>query len=316
LIEATLRGHVAADVEVVSIERWEVEQGYSGAELGYYDVAYSYAGSVRKIKLVTKEASLVERKTLARLGAQGLAVPFSYSTALTTDADALVCMKYVGEVFQAENREREVVKALAAIHFANLERRGELDWLPFADGEYIEQWTIQSCWRNGWQSLLGGGEFIDGYGQNWGAPKAGRDFAAEFAEFTEPLEKAAENMLATIRQLWDEGDSLTLIHADLHHDHVHWDGKRPYLIDWGQVRYGPFYLDLPNYFTREEALGYRAALEGLGYRIPEEKFLAYYDAVRPYPGFKYFGIGLGNWCFGDPPHQSEYVLHFIDMIVK
>ena len=44
--------------------------------------------------------------------------------------------------------------------------------------------------------------------------------------------------------------------------------------------------------------------------------ISYYDAASVYPGFKCFGVGLGNWCFGDPPHRREHVLHFIDMIVK
>jgi hypothetical protein len=180
---------------------------------------------------------------------------------------------------------------------------------------FMAQGLIKACWRDAWESLMAGGEFIDGYGGSWGMPQPGGDFAAEFAPYTQPIEKAAENFLNTIRQLWEEGDSLTLIHADFHQDHVLSDGKRPYLIDWGTACYGPFYLDLPNYFTRDEALGYRDALEALGHSIPLEKFLAYYDAVSAYPGFKYFGVGLGNWCFGDPPHRREHVLHFINMIL-
>jgi hypothetical protein len=37
--------------------------------------------------------------------------------------------------------------------------------------------------------------------------------------------------------------------------------------------------------------------------------------VRPYPGFKYFGMGLWNWRYGDPPHQARHVYHFMKMIL-
>ena len=78
----------------------------------------------------------------------------------------------------------------------------------------------------------------------------------------------------------------------------------------------PLYVDLPNYFSREEALLYRDALAELGHDLPPDEFLARYDAASPYPGFKYFGIGLWNWCYGDPPHRRDSVLHFIDMVLE
>jgi hypothetical protein len=304
-------------VQIISIQqRQDGRQGFSGAEIGYYDVAYTGDGSISHTTLVTKNAPLVERRTLAHLGTQGLPVPFSYIPDLTTDALAPICMQHVGEIIPERERGKQAASALAAIHYANLGRADELHWLPQADPSFIDQWLIQACWRTAWQSLLAGGEFIDGYGQRWGLPEPGGDFPADFAGYTQPLEAAAKTFLDTIHHLWEEGDSLTLIHADFHHDHVLTDGKRPYIIDWGSARYGPLYLDLPNYFTQDEALLYRGALEALGLTIPQDKFLAYYDAVRPYPGFKYFGIGLSNWCFGNPPHNREHVLHFINMIVE
>jgi hypothetical protein len=75
------------------------------------------------------------------------------------------------------------------------------------------------------------------------------------------------------------------------------------------------YVDLPNIFSRDGALGYRAALAERGHDIPPAEFLARYDAALPYPGFKYFGIGLWNWCYGDPPHRRASVQHFIHMVV-
>ena len=223
-------------------------------------------------------------------------------------------MQYVGEVV-SEHSLPEVVQTLAAVHYANLNKMEEMDWLPRANEAFIEHWIVQDCWRACWESLLVGGPFIDGYGQEYGVAKAGGDFSAEFRAYTEPIEAAAEEMRAAMKQLWQAGDSLTIINADFHNSNVVSDGTRPYIIDWGAVHYGPLYLDLPNCFSWEEALLYRDALEALGHHIPQDKFLSNYDAFRPYPGFKYFGIGLYNWCFGDPPHKKEHVHHFINMII-
>jgi hypothetical protein len=58
-----------------------------------------------------------------------------------------------------------------------------------------------------------------------------------------------------------------------------------------------------------------SVLADLGHTIPRDKFLAGYDAVRPYPGFKYFGIGLWNWRHGDPARRHANVQYWIDMVL-
>ena len=35
----------------------------------------------------------------------------------------------------------------------------------------------------------------------------------------------------------------------------------------------------------------------------------------PYPGFRYFGIGLRNWRYASPPFQDDYVHYFMKMIL-
>ena len=59
--------------------------------------------------------------------------------------------------------------------------------------------------------------------------------------------------------LWEAGDSLTLIHADLHDQHVRSHGGRAYVIDWGQAHYGPLYVDLANYLRPGHKSGGHAA---------------------------------------------------------
>lgn len=93
-------------------------------------------------------------------------------------------------------------------------------------------------------------------------------FAEEFGAYTPKLEEADTHFLHTMDALWGEGDSLTLAHADIYHPHVLVYGGQPYFINWGQAKYGSFYLDLPNYFTPETVLLYRDALARLGHEIP------------------------------------------------
>ncbi len=317
LLQATIAAHVAPDARVLEARQREGgEQGFSAAMLRYYDVTYTRAGVTERATLVTKEASLGERRSLAWLGGRGLPVPFSYTPDLTTAAPAPVCMQYVGARPAPGERARQAARTLAAIHHAALGRVDELPWLPRADPAFFARWLIDACWRRGWQRALAGEGHVDAYGRHFGPPKPGGAFAAEFAAYTQPLEEAAARFLRDMTALWEAGDSLTLVHADFHDEHVRSRGGRAYVIDWGQAHYGPLYVDLPNYFSRDEALLYRGALAELGHDLPPDEFLARYDAASPYPGFKYFGIGLWNWCYGDPPHRRDSVLQFIDMVLE
>jgi hypothetical protein len=315
LIQATIAARIAPDAQVVDIQPRDGPQGYSGATLRYYDVAYTRGGIPAQVALVTKDASLVERRTLAWLGERGLPAPFSYTADLMTDARELICMQHVGDAPPSHESARLTAHALAAIHAAALGRAGELPWLPPADPAFAAEWLIDGCWRRSWQSLLDGREYIAPGGRRSGPIACGAEFAAEFGAYAQPLEDVASRFLRAMSELWEAGDSLTLIHADFHDDQVRADGEHAYVIDWDFAHYGPLYVDLPNYFTRQEALLYRDALAELGHDIPADEFLARYDAISPYPGFKYFSIGLYNWCYGDPPRQRDYVLHFIDMVL-
>lgn len=123
----------------------------------------------------------------------------------------------------------------------------------------------------------------------------------------------AARFLREMTALWEAGDTLTLLHCDFHGGNVRWQGEQPHLLDWEQAHYGPLFIDLPNFFSRDEALVYREALADLGHAIPSDTFLAGYDAARPYVGFKYFGIGLSNWQHGDPARRHAAVQYWIDL---
>jgi aminoglycoside phosphotransferase (APT) family kinase protein len=111
--------------------------------------------------------------------------------------------------------------------------------------------------------------------------------------------------------LWDAGESLTLMHADMQPDHVPVHQGCPYFIDWEQARYGTFYIDLPNYFTRDEARLYHQALAERGHAIRLDVFMEHYHEASRYLGFKYIGVGLWFWRAGGA-NRSDGVHYFLD----
>ena len=317
VLQATLRAPVAPGAQLIDVARRATgEQGFSGATLRYFDVTYTQAGAVGRATLVIKDAPLLERRIQAWLGDRGLPVAFGYAPDLMTDAVLPLCMQYIADAPAPSVRAGFAAQALAAIHHAALGLGETMPWLPSADPAFLADWLIEACWRRGWRSVLAGRGLVDAYGRHSGPPKPGGDFGAAFAAYTEPLEDAAARFLRDMTALWAAGDALTLIHGDLHDQHVRVQERHAYVIDWGQARYGPLYLDLPNLFSREDASHYHASLAALGHVIPPDEFLARYDAARAYVGFKYFGIGLWDWCYGDPPHRPERVQYWINLALQ
>lgn len=312
LLRALLEEQVAPGARLVAIRHREGgAQGYSGATLRYYEATYERADARDTVALATKPAGLVERRALAWLGARGLPVPRSHTADLATDAPRPTAMEDVGERPPPGDRARLAAPALAAIHRAALGRGDELPWLSRADPAFFAEAIVDRCWRKRWRHLLTGAGYTDWYGR-WHPSRAGGDpFWAQFAGFDGPLEEAAARFAREMTALWAAGDALTLIHADFHLDHLLARDGRAAIVDWEQARYGPLYLDLPNYFARDEALPYRDALADLGHAIPADRFLAGYDAASRYVGFKYFGVGIAGWRPGDPPRRPEDALYWI-----
>ncbi len=303
LLEQTIRRHVRADGRVVSVATRpmrERERGYSGAHMERHEVGYRDAhGAIYRASLVTKDASLTERRVLERLAAQGQCVPYSYTLDLTTNRSALVCQQDLdGDALDGSSSVGtvwQVARCLARIHAANLGRADELAWLPRAAQAYVED-VILADFR-----------------QQLALTVEHPAFAAEYGETARRMEEVTQPFLVVMGTLWTEGDSLTLIHADLMDDHVLIHAGRPYLIDWGQARYGSLYLDLPNIFTPDTVLLYQDALAELGHDIPTEEFMRRYREAGRYPGFKYMGFLLSLWRAGqlDSLHGSllDQLLH-------
>ncbi len=253
-----------------------------------YAVEYTdRSGRRNMVTLLTKDAPLVERRVLDHFSREGQpGIPFSHVLDLATDGPALVCQQDLTPDGAPPNEVviRGAAGRFARIHHANLGRTRELPWLPRADRAYVAGgFVLGNCWEQ-WDETMR----LEAFAREWG-PQRSR------------LEAAAARFLADMDQLWTEGDSLTLIHADLHHDQVLVHDSEPYIIDWGQARYGSFYLDLPNYFTIEQASTHRDALAASGLVVPEDRFVERFEMARRYVAFKYLGYTMWSSRNGGPP---------------
>jgi hypothetical protein len=312
---ALVAWHGTGTVITALHERTGGAQGYSGATLRYYDVGYAAPQGRGNIAIVTKDAPRPERRLLAWLDAHGLPVPASYAPDLSTAGRALVCLEYCGDSAPSA-RARPTARALAAIHHAAHEHAAELDWLPRADPAFFADRLVDRCWRKPWQQLLSGAGYTDWYDRPHPPTEPDAAFAATFAAITPALEAVAALFVRDMAALWHDAALRTLLHTDFHAEHARWRGDEARLIDWEQGHYGPYAIDLPNFFSREEALFYHEARAERGWTLPRGQFLAHYDAARPYPGFKYFGIGLWQWRTGDPARRHQAVQYWIDMVLK
>lgn len=301
LVAHTVRRHIRPEAAIVSCTPTAMqagEQGYSGAQVVRQVVTFRTSpGSLETTTLITKHAPLVERRVLDLLQEQGQSVPFSHTLDLATDAPALICQQDVqppgADVVLPTDLHQQVARCLARIHLANRGKAVELAWLPRADYAYFVD------------SILA--DFREQLAQAMQQPA----FLSQCGDVARQMEHAIEPFLTSMAALWAEAETHTLIHADMMDTHVLVQADRPYLIDWGQARYGSFYLDLPNYFTPGSVGFYREALAELGAVIPAAEFMQRYRAAGRYPGFKYMGFLLHLWAAGQLNSLQGPLLHYL-----
>jgi hypothetical protein len=273
-------------------------QGASGAQVRYFHVKNTDPrGTVHQDRLVTKSASLLERRVLHLLSSQGCAVPPSFIPDLTGRERALVYMPYLEARPSLDLGHPEsplthsIAEGLAGIHAAN--RIQPPAWLPHTSEDFLGR-----LWLHAWR-------------EQWHANLKDPAFATEFGTHTSRLEAAMERFMRTLEALTSEGTTLTVLNVDLIPDHIRlWRGKACF-IDWEQSSYGSLYLDLPNHFTVETALVYRDALARQDYPIPEVEFLERYHEISRYMGLRYLGHALWQWAQnGDQRRQGRWFLYY------
>jgi hypothetical protein len=259
-------------------------RGYSGAQLRRFEVHDPGAGGqTPAAALVVKDAGRLERRTLLHLYRQGHAcIPFCHTLDLERDGREPLCMEYVAA--DPQPAAAGAAEAAAAIHARNLGAAGPPGWLPPAGGAFIRSGFVLGTFRPAWAAAL-----------------QDPAFRKEFGSASADLETAAECFVQDVEGLWQAGDTLTLIHCDLHDGNVVYRAGQPYILDWEQAHWGPFYLDVPNLFPGEQARAYYQALQDCGIALDEQQFFERCGRMGRYVGFKYLGFVLSFWAQRDEP---------------
>lgn len=178
----------------------------------------------------------------------------------------------------------QVAAALADIHADNFSAAKKMSLLPHADRSY---------WQNITSKIS-----IDHF-EN--ACKNDHAFSKKYARLLPVLYRRGEQFVKDMTLLYQDGESLTLTHGDLQTisgDHVRCFKGKPVIIDWGFSRYAPFYIDLVDFFTKEEALIYWEALRSKGILLSKDTFEECFHRALVYPAFIYMYPALVQYRHG------------------
>lgn len=271
------------------------EQGYSGAKLLRLHCTYA---DEKTVSFVCKQTDLRERTVMQTLTEQKRGhTPFSYTDLAQWDDTAWIIMQDISPCESVPRGslswKRQVAAALADIHSDNLICADKMPHLPHADEAYWKHITTK----------ISVNHFEKQCSQD-------KDFAAKYADTLPKLRKAAKRFVYDMTELYREGTSLTVTHGDLQNidgDHVRSFGEKPMIIDWGFSRYAPFYIDLVDYFTGEEALLYLDELHRRGINLSRSDFEERYHTVSRYPAFIYLYPALMQYKRGNDT-RLEYLL--------
>jgi phosphotransferase family enzyme len=288
LLPATVARYIGPAARVVAVRELPISAGASGAAVRRYELTLAGVPPAQAtLRLVTKEAGLIERHALAHLHAQGApGVPFSHALDGHTAAPALVAMQDVGDIHRPDSLSpipdallgREAA-TLAAIHAANWGRGADVPWLPRADRAYYARMIEEVAWRPHWEQAV-----------------ADPAFRAAFAAELPRVEAAAAHIVDEMAALAAEGDALTLVHTDINPSNVLWHAGTVYVVDWQAAHYGPAYLDVPHHFpTPALAEHYRAALAAQGIAILPAAFHARWRTAARYTALRYMWWTFDAW---------------------
>ena len=272
------------DIQDVSMDAYD--KGYSGAELFRVECSFEHGETA---SFICKKADRKERLTILRLTAQGHRhTPAAYAEDCISPGPQWMIQQDLGKRTAAPqnnpNWMRNVAAAFAEIHGNNMGLADEMPWLPCADADYWNQIVTQ----------LSVSHFEKAVCED-------ANFARQFEAVLPSLQAAGRQFADDMVSLCQETEWMTLTHGDVQDvngSHVYPIGLHPYLIDFGFSRYAPFYIDLADYFSLEEAEFYRAALADKGYCIRKKEFEERFRTASSYPGFIYMFPAIMQWKRG------------------
>ncbi|RXZ78956.1 hypothetical protein EBB07_24785 [Paenibacillaceae bacterium] len=284
LIQQTVKQYVSPVAQVANVDSEALKLGFQAIGLYRHKVSLTGEGVTDCMSLITKQATAIERRVLARLFDQAANVPYSQTFAPDSAVRSLICIEDVDAKTDYQNLDlpllhKQEINGLAYIHHKNLGAIDELSWLPSADQRHIEA-MIAERWRPSWQSA-----------------KTDEAFIAEFGAYIPNVEAAAQRATRDMEAVLQDESSYTLIHNDLNPGNVlvH-NNNDVFFIDWEEARYGSLYLDVPlRCETQSKATAYREALENLGTVIPQAQFEQYHRIATRYLALRFMTWNLNVW---------------------
>jgi len=303
LLKETVKRYISPEGRVLRVESKPIGMGMQAVELLRHHIVLQEEECERSISLVSKQATLTDRRVLSRLWTQSANVPYSVTDDLESESRRYLCIQDVDDKTDYHNldidslRQKEM-RALAYLHSANRGQAGQLAWLPRADIRHVEN-MLNERWKPAWKMA-----------------KANERFMEEFGEHVPWIEAVSSRIVKEMEIVIADEASRTLIHNDLNPGNVlvH-DNRDVMFIDWEEARYGSLYLDAPlRCGSCTEAEPYRDMLASFGLEIPKPRFQELYSVASRYLGLRFMAWNLGAWS-GDA-RAKEGLHHYIGMTMR
>lgn len=167
-IQNTIDRFVSPNAEILSIKDLDLAYGTSAVELKRHEILLRKDIHDWSINLISKKASLIERRTLNYLKDQSANVPFSFTLNMTSNSREYLCIQDVDYETDYNNLDIELLQkneqsALADIHAFNFKKYYKLKWLPLLDSEYIQS-VLNEKWEPNWNNAKSDPNFISHFG--------------------------------------------------------------------------------------------------------------------------------------------------------
>lgn len=121
-------------------------------------------------------------------------------------------------------------------------------------------------------------------------------FQAAFGSWQKPVEESAARLAGDLTGFADRLQLNTLVHTDIFPGQILGQEGRALIINWGQARRAPLFLDLGVTFdTIEAGWVYRDALADRGVFIDDDVFRRGHQLGRRFADIRYLRFWLNAW---------------------
>lgn len=305
ILQETSAAHLSTIGPITLLDTQTLHRGLSGALVERHHFEAQTLTGPHTFSLITKQATVRERRVLSWLQQQGSArIPFVLIPDEGCDGSSLICMQDLGSDHRPTSLtpvthafiEQEAA-GLAALHAPHMGAQEQLSWLPPFDGACAREY-IEHYWFPAWKKVCAHNAFVQ-----------------RFHTAIPQVEHWAVVLPDAIDTLFHQSAFCTLIHTDIHPGNELIFKEHSYLVDWQEAHYGPCFLDVPHHLhTRALAESYRLALAGAGSSFSPEEFTHGYHIAARFIGLRYIWWTLEEWLAD--PTQTLWVEHYLKLILQ